>query len=45
MEKRSFRVGMKIIDTNEKLKKIPEEFREIAKDFAEKGCITTSTNN
>ena len=29
----------------DKEKKIPEEFREIAKDFSEKGFITTSTDN
>ena len=26
-------------------KKIPEEFRELAKDFSEKGFITTSFDN
>ena len=25
--------------------KVPDEFKQIAKDFAEKGFITTSTNN
>ena len=29
-------VGMRIIDTDEKLKKVPDEFKQIAKDFAEK---------
>ena len=29
----------------EKLKKVPDEFKKIAKDFAEKGFITTSTDN
>ena len=27
---------MRIIDTDEKLKKVPDEFKQIAKDFAEK---------
>ena len=45
MEKGSIGVGMKIIDSDEKLKKVPDEFKQIAKDFAEKGFITTSTNN
>ena len=43
--KRSFGVGMKILNSDEKLKQVPEEFKQIAKDFAEKGFITTSTNN
>ena len=29
----------------EKLDKIPEEFKEIATEFAEKGFVTTSFNN
>ena len=45
MEKGSIGVGMRIIDSDEKLKKVPDEFKQIAKDFAEKGFITTSTNN
>ena len=36
---------MRILDTDERLKKVPDEFKQIAKDFAEKGFITTSTNN
>ena len=36
---------MKLINTEEKLKQVPDEFKQIAKDFAEKGFITTSTNN
>ena len=36
---------MRILDSDEKLKKVPDEFKQIAKDFAEKGFITTSTNN
>ena len=35
---------MRILDSDERLKKVPDEFKEIAKDFAEKGFITTSTN-
>ena len=29
----------------EKQKKIPEEFKQLAKDFADKGFITTSFDN
>ena len=29
----------------DKEKQIPEEFRQLAKDFSEKGFITTSTDN
>ena len=29
----------------EREKKIPEEFKELAKDFSEKGFITTSLDN
>ena len=36
---------MRILDSDERLKKVPDEFKQIAKDFAEKGFITTSTNN
>ena len=45
MEKGGFGVGMRILDSEERLKKIPDEFKQIAKEFAEKGFITTSTNN
>ena len=34
---------MKILE--DKQKQIPEEFKEIAKDFAEKGFVTTSVDN
>ena len=44
-KKGSIGVGMRILDTDERLKKVPDEFKQIAKDFAEKGFITTSTNN
>ena len=36
MEKGSFRMGIKLNLNSEKEKKIPEEFKELAKDFAEK---------
>jgi NADH-quinone oxidoreductase subunit B len=46
MEKRSFGMGIKTMNyLEEKEKKIPEEFKEIAKDFAKNGFVTTSTNN
>ena len=32
-----------MIFQEEKLKQVPEEFKQLAKDFAEKGFITTST--
>ena len=38
-------MGIKINPLANKEKQIPEEFKELAKDFAEKGFITTSTNN
>ena len=45
MEKRSFGVGIKMQLDSEKEKQIPEEFKSLAKDFAEKGFITTSSEN
>ena len=45
MEERSFRVGIKLNSFSDKQKEIPEEFKDLAKDFAEKGFITTSTDN
>ena len=36
---------MRILDSDERLKKVPDEFKQIAKDFAEKGFITTSSDN
>ena len=33
------------MDINDKNKKIPEEFAKLAKDFSEKGFITTSLDN
>jgi NADH-quinone oxidoreductase subunit B len=38
-------MGIKIDSFSEKEKKIPEEFKELAKEFSEKGFITTSTDN
>ena len=38
-------MGMKINFNSEKQKEIPEEFKDLAKDFAEKGFITTSSDN
>ena len=38
-------MGIKISSNEDKQKNIPDEFKEIAKDFAEKGFITTSTDN
>ena len=38
-------MGIKFGLSSEKQKQIPEEFKELAKDFAEKGFITTSSNN
>ena len=42
MEERSSRMGIKFGINQEREKKIPEEFKDLAKDFAEKGFITTS---
>ena len=38
-------MGIKIDTLSSKQKEIPEEFKDLAKDFAEKGFITTSTDN
>ena len=38
-------MGIKFNLGSEKEKQIPDEFKELAKDFAEKGFITTSTDN
>ena len=38
-------MGIKFSLNPEKEKKIPEEFKDLAKDFAEKGFITTSSEN
>ena len=34
-----------MINYNQKEDKIPDEFKKIAKDFSEKGFITTSSEN
>ena len=38
-------MGIKIPSLEEKQKKIPEEFKDLAKDFALKKFITTSSEN
>ena len=38
-------MGIKFNFNQEKQKQIPEEFKDLAKDFAEKGFITTSSEN
>ena len=38
-------MGIKFGLSQEKQKKIPDEFKELAKNFAEKGFITTSSDN
>ena len=42
MEERGFRLGMNL---KEKEDQIPKEFKQLAKDFADKGFITTSLDN
>ena len=41
----SIRMGIKINPFENKKDQIPEEFKDLAKDFAEKGFITTSSEN
>ena len=38
-------MGVKINPSENQNKKIPEEFKKLAKDFSEKGFITTSSEN
>ena len=38
-------MGIKLEPFSDKKKEIPDEFKDLAKDFAEKGFITTSTDN
>ena len=38
-------MGLNFSNFKDKEKKIPEEFRQIAKDFSEKGFVTTSSEN
>ena len=38
-------MGIKIETNLNRQKDIPEEFKDLAKDFAEKGFITTSSDN
>ena len=44
-KKGALRMGINLNLNENKEKKIPEEFKKLAKDFAEKGFITTSTEN
>ena len=44
MEERCFRLGIKM-DTLNKIDKIPDEFKDLAKDFSDNGFITTSMDN
>ena len=37
-------MGIKLDSFSSKQKKIPDEFKDLAKDFAEKGFITTSSD-
>ena len=38
-------MGVKLDSFSETNNKIPDEFKELAKNFAEKGFITTSSDN
>ena len=38
-------MGIKFDFKTDKQKQIPEEFKDLAKDLADKGFITTSTEN
>ena len=38
-------MGVNFGSFSSKQKEIPEEFKDLAKDFAEKGFITTSSEN
>ena len=38
-------MGVGFDSFSKKQKEIPEEFKDLAKDFAEKGFITTSSEN
>jgi hypothetical protein len=38
-------MGVKFNPLEDKQKKIPEEFKDLAKNFTENGFITTSTDN
>ena len=45
MEERSFRMGINFLSSKNRQEQIPEEFKKIAKDFSEKGFVTTSSEN
>ena len=38
-------MGIGFLNFKDKEKQIPQEFRKIAKDFSEKGFVTTSSEN
>ena len=38
-------MGINFLNFKEKEKQIPQEFKKIAKDFSEKGFVTTSSDN
>ena len=43
--KKELWIGTKMLNFKSKEEKIPEEFKKIAKDFSEKGFVTTSADN
>ena len=45
MEKRCFRLGIKLNLMNNKIDQVPEEFKKLAEDFSKNGFITTSLDN
>ena len=45
MEKRCIGLGINMINFKNNQKEIPEEFKKLAKDFSDKGFITTSLDN
>ena len=45
MEKRCVGLGINMMNFKDKQKEIPEEFKKLAKDFSDKGFITTSLEN
>ena len=45
MEERGIRMGINLFNQKSRQDSIPDEFKEIAKDFSEKGFITTSSEN
>ena len=45
MEKRCVGLGIKLTKMNNKIDKVPEEFKKLAEDFSKNGFITTSLDN